>query len=399
MKSLPLRFIQSLQVVFVIAVLITSQSCNNFPHEDLQNTVDVIVEKWVPDLREGIAEISVSEYVSNSVILKGETDCQQLEKEIFDSLSSRGFSIVDSVLVLPGDDVGDKVYGVVILSVINLRQRPSHSEELVSQALMGTPVAILKNTGYWLLIKTPDNYIAWTEAGSVQLMTESELKDWKGADKVIFIDNSGWIYEDTEEENVVGDIVAGCIVKNEGMKGAYVKVTLADGREGYVKSRALKDFKTWVNETKPSGIELYRVASSLKGIPYLWGGRSSKGLDCSGFVQNVFFMNGIILSRDASLQALHGADIDISDGWNNLETGDLLFFGSMRNSKPRVTHVAIYKGDSEFIHSAGMVKVNSLDSTRMNYSSYRKNTLLSARRIIGSVGTEGITAVKDHKWY
>jgi len=96
---------------------------------------------------------------------------------------------------------------------------------------------------------------------------------------------------------------------------------------------------------------------------------------------------------------LHGQEVDISGGWDNLQTGDLLFFGSIRNSKPRITHVAIYKGDSEFIHSAGRVMVNSLDSTRSNYSSYRRNTFISARRILGSVGNQGITAVKDHDWY
>jgi len=64
-----------------------------------------------------------------------------------------------------------------------------------------------------------------------------------------------------------------------------------------------------------------------------------------------------------------------------------------------VTHVAIYKGDGEFIHSAGRVMVNSLDSTRSNYSSYRKNSLLSARRIIGTQDSDGIVSVKDHNWY
>ncbi|HUX97667.1 MAG TPA: SH3 domain-containing C40 family peptidase [Bacteroidales bacterium] len=399
MKALPIRFLQYLPVVFMLTMLITCSSCNNYPPEGLQNTIDVISEKWVPDQREGVAEIFIARADNNSIILKGETDCLQFKNEVIDSVSARGFTIIDSVLVLPGNDVGDKTYGVVIMSVINLRQKPAHSEELVSQSIMGTPVRILKNTGYWMLIQTPDNYIAWTEAGSVQLMTESEFKEWKESEKVIFIDNSGWIYENIKEEGVVGDVVAGCILKSDGRKGSFEKVILADGREGYLKSKAVREYKKWINELKPSGRELYRVASSLMGLPYLWGGRSAKGVDCSGFVQTVYFMNGIILSRDASLQALHGNEVDISNGWNNLETGDLLFFGSVRNSKPRVTHVAIYKGDSEFINSAGMVKVNSLDSTRINFSSYRKNTLLSARRIIGSVGTTGITAIKDHHWY
>ena len=117
------------------------------------------------------------------------------------------------------------------------------------------------------------------------------------------------------------------------------------------------------------------------------------------FVQTVFFNNGLILQRDASLQAIHGEPVDISRGYGNLEIGDLLFFGPVRDGVPHVTHVAIYKGDSEYIHSSGRVMVNSLDSTRMNFSAARKKALLGVRRIIGVDGDAGIVALKDHKWY
>ncbi len=103
------------------------------------------------------------------------------------------------------------------------------------------------------------------------------------------------------------------------------------------------------------------------GIPYLWGGSSPKGADCSGFVQSVFFRNGLILQRDASLQALHGLNVDISDGYDRLKKGDLLFFGSLVNNLPHVTHVAIYLGNKEYINSSGRVMINSLDSTRCEF--------------------------------
>jgi cell wall-associated NlpC family hydrolase len=188
-------------------------------------------------------------------------------------------------------------------------------------------------------------------------------------------------------------------MKKGGETGAFVKVILPDGREGYVEKKSVRDFEAWKKNAKPSADVILATASGLMGVPYLWGGSSVKGVDCSGFVQNAFFQNGIILSRDASLQALHGELIDIEQGYKNLIPGDLLFFGSIRNSKPRVTHVAIYKGDSEFIHSATRVNVNSLDSTRNNYSQYRRNSFLLARRIIGNEGSDGITFVRDHPWY
>ncbi len=384
---------------FLTALLLAIPSCkSNKDMHQFQPIVDRISLKWVPDKREGIADIDVYTR-SGSIIIKGETDCPKLKMELADSLSLVGNKVIDSLLVLPGNDVGEYRYGIVTMSVINLRKEPDHSAELVSQSILGTPVKVLKNNGYWVLVQTPDKYIAWSEKGSFQLMTEPELNEWKQTNKVIYIENTGWIYESIEEKGVIGDIVAGSIIKSGGKSGSYERVILPDGRQGYVRGKTVVDFVDWAIKSNPDGNEVFKVASLLMGVPYLWGGSSSKGVDCSGFAQTAYFMNGIILSRDASLLALHGQPVDISEGWQKLETGDLLFFGSIRNSKPRITHVAIYKGDSEFIHSAGRVMVNSLDSTRSNYSSYRKNSFLSARRISGSVGSAGIVAVRDHDWY
>ncbi len=392
-------FISPKVLILFLVICLLFPTCKSYNDlEEVQTLVDILSARWVPDEREGIAEITVSKR-GESVLINGETDCQHLKIQVIDSIFARGYKVIDSLLLLPGNDVGDYKYGIVTLSVVNMRLTPGHSSELVSQAIMGTPVKILKNDGYWLLVQTPDNYIAWSEKGSFQLMTDSEFIEWKNASKVIYIDNSGWIFESLDKKAVISDIVSGSILKSGGKKGTHEMVILPDGRAGFVSSNSLIEYSNWANSIVADGREVCRYAESLMGVPYLWGGSSSKGVDCSGFVKTVYFMNGIILSRDASLQALHGQSVDISGGWDKLQAGDLMFFGSIRNSKPRITHVAIYKGDSEFIHSATRVMVNSLDSTRSNYSSYRKNTFLSARRICGSVGNHGITAVKVHDWY
>ena len=388
-----------LSVLILVLVILIGSSCKTLPLDDIQQRIDRIAAGYVPDKREGIADISLIEGKNNRLVIKGETNYPELKKELYDTLNELGFVLIDSISILPGVDLGDNIYGIVSLSVINLRKEPDHGAELVSQSIMGTPVRILKNENYWLLIQTPDKYIAWTENSSVRRMNESEIEDWKAAPKLIYMNNSGWIYESNDEKGVIGDLVAGCIMKSAGSSKGYVRVILPDGREGVVREKSVREFNNWKSGETASGDDIYKVASTMMGIPYLWGGSSAKAVDCSGFVQSVYFLHGIILSRDASLQVLHGQPVDIINGWNNLQAGDLLFFGSVRNSRHRVTHVAIYKGESEFIHSAGRVMVNSLDSTRSNYSSYRKNSLLSARRIIGSQGSEGIASVKDHNWY
>lgn len=398
--SSPLSDHRSPLTFLALAIIVLSiDSCKPLPLTEIQDGIDRIADRYVPDQREGIADITVSEGPENTLVLKGETDYRALKQELTDSLSSKGYNVIDSIMLLPGDDLGEYRYGVVSLSVINLRKSPGHSNELVSQSVMGTPLKLLKDSGYWLLVQTPDRYISWTEKSAVQQMTESEFDNWRKASKLICTNNSGWIYESSEEKKVIGDFVAGCVVKSAGRRGAHEKIILPDGREGYIRKESVVDYEVWKNSITPVGADIYNVASGMMGIPYLWGGSSTKAVDCSGFVQTVYFMNGIILPRDASLQALNGLPLDISAGWQELMAGDLLFFGSVSNSRPRVTHVAIYKGESEYIHSSGRVMVNSLDSARTNYSSYRRNSLLSARRVIGTESYPGISFVRDHNWY
>jgi hypothetical protein len=374
------------------------QSCQTPQTSEIKNIIDSLSKQWVPDSREGIAQIDFTTD-KNGIIIKGETDFIELKNDLLNVLKIKGYQITDSLVVLPASDLGDEIYGVVSLSVINLRARASHSSELTTQAVMGMPVKILKSADSWYMIQTPDRYIAWTEKSSIKAMTSEGLEQWKNAKKIICTDNLGWIYETPEEKDVVGDFVAGCIMIDDGVFRNYQKVILPDGRTGFLRNRTFESYSDWKSRPEPTGEAIIKTAASVMGIPYLWGGTSSKGADCSGFVQNVYYRNGIVLSRDASLQALHGLNVDISNGWSQLQTGDLLFFGSMRDDRPRVTHVAIYIGDGDYIHASGRVLINSLNSTKENFLEYRTASLLSARRVIGQSSNRGIVAVKNHQSY
>ena len=115
------------------------------------------------------------------------------------------------------------------------------------------------------------------------------------------------------------------------------------------------------------------------GIPYLWGGNSSKGFDCSGFVQTVFRLMNVDLPRDASQMAEKGTEVPLDDSLENLQIGDLLFFGK---TMQRITHVALYLGNHLFIHAEGKVRINSLTPESKVYNDYRRKTLLKAQRIV-----------------
>ena len=385
---------------FVAGILFILISCDRSAGIKFQSEIDKLSAKWVPDQRVGICSIKVKSIDNRTILLTGETTCQPAKDEIIKTLNNRGITLIDSILILPDTAGNDKYMGLVTLSVINLRKKPDHRSELISQSILGTPVLILKNENSWVLIQTPDKYISWTEKSSLELMTPVEMNDWKESDRVIFRNNTGWIYDSSPDHSgVVSDIVAGCILIKTGESNAYTKVSLPDRRQGLIESKELMDFNSWESTINYTPENVCRVALSFLGVPYLWGGTSPKGVDCSGFVSSVYFMSGLILSRDASLQALHGNTIDISDGFGLLDKGDLLFFGSKANGTSHVTHVGIYIGNNEYINSSGRVMINSLDSTQAGFNRYRMNSLLGAKRIIGGGSDEGIVPVIKHPWY
>ena len=397
MKHSKLGFLITASLFFLMALFISA--CHSDKQGMAQAVIDSISLRLVPDKREGLCSISAGFTKDGILVLKGETSSAQAAKDITAALRSSGFSISDSITFLPDTLKTKEFRGLVTLSVINLRKLPEHSSELVSQAILGTPVLILKSKGSWILIQTPDRYIAWTERSSVVALSTAGLNQWKRSNRVVYLENSGWIYETPDKNAVICDLVAGCIVVKKSEANAYALVVLPDGREGYIESKSLADFNSMNNELIATGDNIVKTASKYMGLPYLWGGTSSKGVDCSGFVRSVYLMNGIIVTRDASLQALHGRTIDISRGFDNLEKGDLLFFGSKGDTGPKVTHVAISLGNSRFIHASSRVMINSLDSTRSDFSGFRRRSLLSAKRILGAEYENGIVPLLKHEWY
>lgn len=363
--------------------------------------IDVISEEvkklsgqFVPDKRIDIAEIEARKGGGDTIILKGETTLPELKNTIIKTLSDRDILLIDSIYILPDTTVNDDNMGLATLSVINLRRHPSHSSELVSQAVMGTPLMVLKTQGSWLMVRTPDMYISWTERSSVRIVNKNEMEEWRRSDRVVYEKSSGWLYTNIAETGVVSDLVAGCIMARTGDAREYARIMLPDGREGLVIKADITPLARLISRVDVRGEDIEARARTLMGVPYLWGGSSSKGVDCSGFVQTVFFMNGIITPRDADQQALYGDPVDISNGYGNLSKGDLLFFGTADD----ISHVAIYLENGEYIHSSGRVMVNSLDSLHHNYSRNRHNSLVKAQRYLSS-GDPGVVQINNHSWY
>lgn len=373
-------------------------SCNKPVNNYFVKEIDSITKKWVPDKREGICDVRIYALGPN-MIIKGETDLPEARKAFLEFLKKKNVELLDSLLLLPDTAVIKEPWGLVNVSVCNIRLKPSHDAEMVSQSIMGTPVKILRKSGGWLMVQTPDLYLGWVDGEAVEPFSLTRFNGWKESSRVIYLNKSGDIFSDPGETKIVSDIAIGSLLEVKSEKNGYYMVALPDGRQGFISKKYCELFSDWAVKTKPEAGKLISTAGRFMGTPYLWGGTSSKGMDCSGFVKTAYYLNGLILARDVSLQYRHGLSVKATLNPDSLKAGDLLFFGSRRNGRTRPTHVGLYIGDTEFIHESGMVKINSLDSTRANFSRYRRDTFLGARRIIGVTPGTGFQSVSEHSWY
>jgi SH3-like domain-containing protein len=356
--------------------------------------IDSVGKKYAPDKRTALFDLVSSEN-SGQIILKGKTNLPEAKRLVLDSLSILKISCRDSVIVLPEPSIGEKTWAIATISVANVRLKPDHETELVTQVLMGTPVKVLEAVEGWYRIQTPDLYIGWVDERGIALKTEAEMTNWKQSKRLIFNQIMGFALSAPEKKaSPVSDLVLDDLLEMISVAKGYFQVRFPDGRTGFVRKADCLSYKEWTSR-KPDVQAILSVTKQLLGVPYLWGGSSCKAVDCSGLTKTAYFSQGIILARDASQQARYGQHPEFND-IHNLEPGDLLFFG---RSKQRVTHVGTYLGNGRFIHASGLVRINSIDPNDPTYYITAKKILVEVSRILNSLNTEGIVQVKDHPWY
>lgn len=389
--------------IIILAIFLFTTNLVNGQMDKVENLIDQVKEDFAPDGRTARFMVEVNKD-KGKYYLDGETNLAEAKQELIDRLNSNNIDFEEDIEVLPEEELGEKTYGVINLSVANIRSKPGHSAELTTQAVLGTPVRVYKKESYWYLIQTPDKYIAWLNSAGFHAMTKEEYNNWITAEKVIYLKDYGFTYEQpNEEEGRVSDLVAGNLLKFEGKAdNGFVKVSYPDGRTAYVEDKFTADFEEWKKLNEESSEKIVKTAKKYMGVPYLWGGTSTKGFDCSGYTKTVYRLNGILLPRDAS-QQVHTGKLITEDtiDFDKLKPGDLLFFGrkETETQKERITHVGIYIGDTEFIHASGLVKINSLDKSRPNFSEYRYETFIRAKRILSSVDDNGINTFYTNEFY
>ncbi len=224
-------------------------------------------------------------------------------------------------------------FAYCIVAICPVRSEQKDSAEMVTQLLFGEVVVIKEKQNNWIFMQSQqDNYEGWIDEKQIRYITQDEALTW-------------------EKEQVI-------TTKNTEIIGPIGKLTVPQG--AYISKNSPKHFfigkHSYTSKYNITQSTILQFSKTYLNTPYLWGGKSNYGIDCSGFSQIVYRSQGTELPRDASQQAQLGNSINRKQ----VKAGDLAFF---INEAGRVIHVGILLSKSKIIHASGRVKIDKLDDT------------------------------------
>ncbi|MEZ5073092.1 MAG: NlpC/P60 family protein [Bacteroidales bacterium] len=309
--------------------------------------LETLRDSLVPDSRMFPWNVNVT-YESDTINLFGYIGDKQVYKTFVQRIDETYPQWRNRVDLVPAQEPERLIHAVAVNAVGHMRAQPSHRAEIVTQAIFGHPLRVFREQDGWFLVQTPNGYHGWLDGAALCVLDREAMDAYRALPKVVFSAQTGTVWSEPNEKSLpVSDLVAGAILATGEPRGAFLQVLYPDGRNGWVRQSDCLPWAEWMGRT-PAAAGVLASAMPYNGIPYLWGGTSSKGIDCSGFASMVYLMNGLVLLRDADQQSRCEEELSTAYAWDGLEAGDLLFFGrpATEEQAERVTHVAIYISDS-----------------------------------------------------
>jgi hypothetical protein len=299
--------------------------------EHLIRALGELQRKWVPDRRIAVFDVAVADGR-----IEGSTTSREAEAEVRRIGGAAGMEV--AVTLLPNASVDSGDVAVVTAALAPLLERPAVRAPRVSEAVQGEPLTLLERKDDWVHVRAGDGYVAWTHSGYVRV----GLSDWF----------EGWLRHSTirslgceleyQGERVRLPIGARLTPLREGSGG----VETADSRLARVVAGVVRSETELHAEARLMAIPQLALRW-FGGAPYLWGGRTEWGVDCSGLVQAVYAARGVALPRDSDQQATSGDPVALSGSGAGYAVGDLLFFAE----RERISHVALWAGAGRIVHS------------------------------------------------
>jgi len=244
-------------------------------------------------------------------------------------------------------------HGIVNLAFVPVRQDPLEQSEQITQLLFGELFEILDNKKKWYFIRAAyDNYEGWIDQKMISLIDENVFNKLLQSDPLIISEPFS---------SVASDHSGSLIILPSGSAAYQFQEKDNSFTNGNINYRFIQKPSRIDTSTLNDSIE--KTAVSFINTPYLWGGKSTFGCDCSGLIQTIFRIYGIVLSRDAAEQVNSGITLPFL---NDAKPGDLAFFD---NEEGEITHVGILLDQKRIIHASGAVE-------RLKKSASRKSASL-----------------------
>lgn len=340
--------------------------------------IDAVREEYVPDGRSGIFEIRLEPASRRSraaLVLTGQTTHDEAVSELLRRLRADGLTVRDSVTRLPDAAIGPAGHALVRAAAAPLYATPRLPAPQISELVLGMRVEVLSRDGDWLRIRGEDGYLGWVHCGYVQQGSAEWTFAWeRGTAGEAVVSLGAELVDD--DGRMLARLPWGARLARHS--GGY---HLPDGRHGTVTNGEVVDVDRLADRFPPRGESVARTSRRWLGTPYLWGGVTLAGADCSGFTQAVMWMHGIALPRDSDLQERKGAEVEVTEGFAALRPGDLVYFAE---TGARVSHVAVSLGGAQIIHAAlsnGGVHTNDLTGVTP-FEQRLRQMLVGVRRML-----------------
>ncbi|MBM3127643.1 MAG: alpha/beta fold hydrolase [Chloroflexi bacterium] len=322
-----------------------------------------------------------AERCENRMTITGEVltrDQQQAVFEVMSAFSSVEFC-VNEMQSLYTDTTP---CALVNRAVADVNREPRPLAERVTQARLGEIVRVLEEQGDWVHVQLEaDGYIGWMRAATLYRADEKIAREYAASSNALVQGELVPLYEDATRMREIGKLPFAVSVPIIETRDGVAAIRLPDGRIAWVTQDLLLPIAQRPRADADGIAFTLRLIQRFVGVPYLWGGRTPFGYDCSGIAQTFWGFIGVAIPRDADQQFRAGTPVE-----DTPRAGDLLFFGEatdLSDEYERITHVAISLGGDEFIHAnaaAWGVSYNSLDPAAPNYRAWLREHLVGVRR-------------------